>query len=77
MPRLEPDKVLSAGELAALKNLAAKHAGEEVGWIGIADARSLTERGLADRHGGGWKITPAGLAAHEASKGEPHSANSG
>ena len=31
-------------------------------WINIADARALTEMGLARRTRGGWEITPQGLA---------------
>jgi hypothetical protein len=54
---------LSDGEQAALKNLAAKHAGQEVGWIAISHARSLTDRGLAERVGSGWQITENGLAS--------------
>lgn len=57
---------LSEGELAALKNLASKHGGQEVGWISISDARSLTDQGLAERIGSGWQITPGGLAAFKA-----------
>ena len=53
---------LSEGELTALRNLAAKKAGGEVDWISIADARSLTELGLAERNRGGWQITAAGEA---------------
>ena len=53
---------LSAGQAVALKNLARKKAGEHVDWINIADARALTDLGLAERTGGGWTITPAGLA---------------
>ena len=52
---------LSPSELAALHNLADKLAGTEVDWIKIADARALTELGLARRNRGGWEITPAGL----------------
>lgn len=54
---------LSAGELAALKNLADKYAGKPVGWISIADARAVANLGLAARSGGGWMITIAGLEA--------------
>ena len=54
---------LSAGQLLALKNLARKQAGETVDWINIADARFLTELGLAERGREGWLITPAGEAA--------------
>ena len=39
---------LSARVIAALENLADKKAGEEVGWISIADARALTNLGLAE-----------------------------
>lgn len=47
----------------ALKNLARKKAGEAVDWINIADARVLTDLGLAERTGGGWVITSDGIAA--------------
>ena len=53
---------ISDHELAALHNLADKQVGQDVDWINIADARALTELGLARRNGGGWEITPAGLA---------------
>jgi len=33
-----------------------------VDWINIADARALTEQGLARRNRGGWEITTQGLA---------------
>jgi hypothetical protein len=58
---------LTAGQLAALKNLARKKAGEDVDWINISDARALTDQGLAERTGGGWVITPAGASALAAS----------
>ena len=51
---------LSAGQLTALRNLASKQAGGDVDWINIADARALTELGLAERSREGWKITPTG-----------------
>ena len=54
---------LTPGQLAALKNLARKKAGEAVDWINIADARGLTDLGLAERNGGGWVITTDGLSA--------------
>jgi hypothetical protein len=54
---------LSARLLAALENLASKKAGEEVGWINIADARALTDLGLAERSREGWDITAAGASA--------------
>jgi hypothetical protein len=54
---------LSPGQLVALKNLARKKAGEAVDWINIADARVLTDLGLAERTGGGWVITTDGVAA--------------
>jgi len=54
---------LSPGQLVALKNLARKKAGEAVDWINIADARVLTDLGLAERNGGGWVITNDGVAA--------------
>lgn len=53
---------LSDGQLTALRNLSRKKAGEEVNWISIADARSLTDLGLAERNQEGWVITAAGEA---------------
>jgi hypothetical protein len=66
---------LSDGQIVALQNLARKLAGETVDWINIADARTLTELGLAERHGGGWRITPDGLTAMtaQAVNAEPES----
>jgi hypothetical protein len=55
--------VLSPGQRVALRNLAKKQAGEAVDWINIADARTLTELGFADRGREGWRITSAGAAA--------------
>jgi len=54
--------MISDSEMAALHNLADKQAGKDVDWIKIADARALTELGLARRNRGGWEITPQGLA---------------
>jgi hypothetical protein len=51
---------LSDGEIQALENLGRKKGGETVGWISIADARALTELGLARRSANGWVLTPAG-----------------
>ena len=62
---------MSDKELAALKNLADKQAGKDVDWINIADARALTELGLARRTRGGWEITPEGLAAVERQPAAP------
>ena len=53
---------LSGPLLAALRNLADKQGGAEVGWINIADARALTEGGLAQRTPSGWTITAKGEA---------------
>lgn len=55
--------MLPANQMEALRNLARKHAGEPVDWINIADARALTDLGLAERNREGWNITPAGLQA--------------
>jgi hypothetical protein len=52
--------------VAALENLAGKKAGKDVGWINIADARALTDLGLAERSREGWDITAAGLSAFAA-----------
>lgn len=54
---------LSDDQLNALRNLARKQAGEEVDWIAIASARALTDMGLAERHAGGWNISPLGSQA--------------
>lgn len=53
---------LSENQFMSLQNLARKQAGEDVGWINIADARVLTELGLAERTQAGWKITAAGAS---------------
>ena len=53
---------LSDGQLLALRNLAAKKDGGQVDWINIADARRLTELGLAERNREGWNITADGIA---------------
>ena len=58
---------LSACLIAALQNLADKKAGKDVGWINIADARTLTDLGLAERSRVGWDITGAGAKALVAS----------
>ena len=55
--------MLSADHLDTLRNLADKKAGGDVGWVAIASARELTERGLAARTRNGWRITPTGEAA--------------
>jgi hypothetical protein len=52
---------LSGGQLGALRDLARKETGAPVPFICIADARALTEAGLAIRTRQGWAITPAGL----------------
>jgi len=49
--------------LAALENLERKKAGKDVSWINIAQARALTDLGLAERTGSGWVISAAGVAA--------------
>ncbi len=53
---------ISDKQLCALNNLADKEAGGDVDFINIADARALTERGLARRTSEGWRITAEGLA---------------
>jgi hypothetical protein len=57
--------VLTQAQQSALQNLAHKKAGREVGWITIADARSLTELALAKRNSSGWWITAQGEALLE------------
>lgn len=53
---------LSPSQLLALKNLSQKRDGQDVGFINIADARALTDLGLAERSREGWDITAAGAA---------------
>ncbi len=53
---------LTDGQLDALRNLSRKKAGAIVGWIAIADARGLTDLGLAARNQSGWQITAEGEA---------------
>jgi hypothetical protein len=53
---------LTAGQLETLQILARKKAGEAVGYVKIADARALTDLGLAQRSREGWDITAAGAA---------------
>ncbi len=53
---------LTSGQLHALHNLAQKQAGQVVPFLNIADARVLTELGLATRSREGWDITPEGGA---------------
>src|SRR5580693_5734342 len=53
---------LSNDQVAALRNLSHKKAGDEVGWIAIEAAQQLTALGLAARNPSGWQITAAGEA---------------
>lgn len=53
---------LSEGQLTALRNLSLKRSGKPVDFINIADARALTELGLAVRSQEGWDITGEGEA---------------
>jgi hypothetical protein len=53
---------LDDGPLEALRNLYKKQQGGEVGFVNIADARGLTELGLALRTAQGWEITEAGVS---------------
>jgi hypothetical protein len=53
---------LSPAQFDALANLARKKAGDEVGWVAIAEARELTDLGFALRTRSGWEITDAGEA---------------
>jgi hypothetical protein len=53
---------LTPGQHQALQNLASKKAGDHVGYVNIADARALTDLGLAQRSREGWDITPEGSA---------------
>jgi hypothetical protein len=62
---------LTDGQRNALSDLARKKSGGEVGFINIADARSLTDLGLARRAHTGWEITEegSGLIGGETSQG--------
>jgi hypothetical protein len=63
VPNLAPPREpLSAGHLDALRNLARKRDGQQVGWIAIAEAQGLTDLGLARRNRSGWEITASGQA---------------
>lgn len=53
---------LTSGQLHALHNLARKQTGQDVPFVNIADARVLTELGLAARSREGWDITSEGQA---------------
>ena len=53
---------LTSGQIEALRDLARKRDGESVPFVNIADARALTELGMAERSREGWNITPAGAA---------------
>lgn len=59
---MSAEAMLTDGQLGALRNLSRKKAGAEVGFVGIADARSLTDLGYAVRTRSGWEITAAGEA---------------
>ena len=50
------------GQVEALQDLSRKRDGEPVPFVNIADARALTELGLAERSREGWNITAAGAA---------------
>ncbi|THD81774.1 MAG: hypothetical protein E7812_02860 [Phenylobacterium sp.] len=53
---------LTETQIHALRNLARKRDGQEVPFVRIADARALTDLGLAERSREGWDITAAGAA---------------
>lgn len=54
--------MLTAAEMTALRNLAEKRIGSLTSFVNIADARRLTELGLAQRSRQGWDITAEGVA---------------
>ena len=62
---------LTPKELAALRDLLAKADGADVAFVNIADARALTDKGLAARTQEGWSITPEGRAHLSGGPGEP------
>lgn len=63
---------LTGGQLQALQTLADKSAGNATEFVNIADARHLTELGLAVRSRQGWDITAAGLTRLDAAGGASH-----
>lgn len=65
---------LTTGQLETLQNLARKKAGEAVGYVNIADARALTDVGLAQRSREGWDITAVGIALLARRSGPPRRA---
>jgi hypothetical protein len=67
----DPADNLTEGQLAALQNLARKGAGQPVGFVNIADARVLTELGLATRSREGWDITSLGSSLLAKRAGPP------
>jgi hypothetical protein len=62
---------LTESQLHALRNLARKRTGESVPFVKIADARALTELGLAERSREGWDITGEGSALLARLSGPP------
>lgn len=54
--------MLTKSEAAALRSLAEMGGGSVTAFLSIADARRLTDLGLAQRSGQGWGITPEGAA---------------
>jgi hypothetical protein len=65
---------LTPAELHALENLALKRGGDSVPFVNIADARRLTDLGLAARSREGWDITAEGSAWLARAAGGPHEA---
>lgn len=70
----EAEGALNEGQRTALRNLAMKKAGKDVDWITIADARALTDLGLAERNRSGWRITAKGEAVLSEAEAETSSA---
>jgi len=56
------EDALTAGQLAALRNLERKRAGDETAFVNISDCQHLTELGFASRSRQGWEITTGGSA---------------
>jgi hypothetical protein len=63
-------ETLTDGEVLALRNLAEKQTGVVTSFVNIADARRLTELGLATRGRQGWDISSAGAAYLAAADGD-------
>ncbi|TAJ72710.1 MAG: hypothetical protein EPO51_08025 [Phenylobacterium sp.] len=63
---------LTEVELRTLQALAQKNAGQDVGFVNIAAARTLVDLGMASRSHEGWDITPRGSSELARRGGPPN-----